>query len=259
MTARGLSLQGFQEWLQRRCEMLQQLWCCGKKTTDVVSNVHVLHWLTVAFQIWPACNNMWQIYKMSINLFLLSALCLLEGHAKRKQQKYKEEPADARSKRFESERKKFSLLLAEMIREAGLPVADTIKKLDDPKEGWLRVFSTRRANTLKNRYKAWKPFRDWLEIHRSRAFPLSLKDVVDYMQFRMNESCGKSVPVSFSTSLHLMELVGRVGPSLGWICSFVDCWIERGWTSNHTSAYVLSGHVHFFGVQGCWRICTCLL
>ena len=139
-----------------------------------------------------------------------SALCLLEGHAKRKQQKYKEEPADARSKRFESERKKFSLLLAEMIREAGLPVADTINKLDDPKEGWLRLFSTRRANTLKNRYKAWKPFRDWLEIHRSRVFPLSLKDVVDYMQFRMNESCGKSVPVSFSTSLHLIELVGRV-------------------------------------------------
>ena len=139
-----------------------------------------------------------------------SALCLLEGHAKRKQQKYKEEPADARSKRFESERKKFSLLLSEMIREAGLPVADTINKLDDPKEGWLRLFSTRRANTLKNRYKAWKPFRDWLEIHRSRVFPLSLKDVVDYMQFRMGESCGKSVPGSFSTALHLMELVGRV-------------------------------------------------
>ena len=67
-----------------------------------------------------------------------SALCLLEGHAKRKQQKYKEEPADARSKSFESERKKFALLLSEMIREAGLPVADTINKLDDPKEGWLR-------------------------------------------------------------------------------------------------------------------------
>ena len=139
-----------------------------------------------------------------------SALCLLEGHAKRKQQKYKEEPADARSKRFESERKKFALLLSEMIREAGLPVADTINKLDDPKEGWLRLFSTRRANTLKNRYKAWKPFRDWLEIHRARVFPLSLKDVVDYMQFRMRESCGKSVPGSFSTALHLMELVGRV-------------------------------------------------
>ena len=148
-----------------------------------------------------------------------SALCLLEGHAKRKQQKYKEEPADARSKRFESERKKFSLLLAELIREAGLPVADTINKLDDPKEGWLRLFSTRRANTLKNRYKAWKPFRDWLEIHRARVFPLSLKDVVDYMQFRMNEPCGKSVPGAFSTSLHLMELVGPFLLEAAWVKS----------------------------------------
>ncbi len=30
------------------------------------------------------------------------------------------------------------------------------------------------------------------------------------MQFRKSESCGKSVPGAFSTSLHLMELVGRV-------------------------------------------------
>ena len=93
-----------------------------------------------------------------------SSLCLLEAHAKRKQSRYKEEPADARTKRFEREKQKFALLLAEMVREADLPVAATINKLDDPKEGWLRLFSTRRANTLKNRYKAWKPFRDWLEL-----------------------------------------------------------------------------------------------
>ena len=33
------------------------------------------------------------------------------------------------------------------------------------------------------------------------------------MQFRVNEGCGKSVPESFSTSLHLMELVGRIPDS----------------------------------------------
>jgi len=142
-----------------------------------------------------------------------SSLCLLEAHAKRRQAKLKEEPADARSKRFEREKRKFALLLAELVREAELPVAESINKLDDPKEGWLRLFSTRRANTLKNRYKAWKPFRDWLELHRSRVFPLTLKDTVDYMQFRVNEGCGKSVPESFATALHLLELVGRVPDS----------------------------------------------
>lgn len=142
-----------------------------------------------------------------------SSLCLLEAHAKRRQAKLKEEPADARSKRFEREKRKFALLLAELVREAELPVAESINKLDDPKEGWLRLFSTRRANTLKNRYKAWKPFRDWLELHRSRVFPLTLKDTVDYMQFSVNEGCGKSVPESFATALHLLELVGRVPDS----------------------------------------------
>ena len=33
------------------------------------------------------------------------------------------------------------------------------------------------------------------------------------MQFRVNEGCGKSVPESFSTALHLMELVGRIPDS----------------------------------------------
>ena len=55
-----------------------------------------------------------------------SSLCLLEAHAKRKQSKYKEEPADARTKRFEREKQKFALLLAEMVREANLPVAAAI-------------------------------------------------------------------------------------------------------------------------------------
>ena len=140
-------------------------------------------------------------------------MCLLEGHAKRRHLLYKGEPADIRSQRFERERKKFALLLRICIKEADLPVVSQISLLDDPHEGWLRIFATRHANTLKSRYKTWKPFRDWLEQHRGRVYPLGTKDAVDYLQFRVNEGCGKTLPESLCCAIHLMEQVGKVPES----------------------------------------------
>eukprot|EP00435_Cladocopium_sp_Y103_P076253 s462_g84.t1 len=102
-----------------------------------------------------------------------SAFTVLELATKKRQRKYKDEAPDARSKKFEAERRK-------------------------------------RSNTLKNRYKSCRPFEVWLELHRGRKYPLSCKDVIDYMQFRVDDNCGKSVPESFSTALHLIETLGRV-------------------------------------------------
>ena len=72
------------------------------------------------------------------------------------------------------------------------------------------MFAARRANTLKNRYKSWKPFENWLELHRGRLFPTSCKDAIDYIQFRVDEGCGKTVPESFSVVLGMLEVLGRV-------------------------------------------------
>ena len=64
-----------------------------------------------------------------------SALCILEMHVKQKQRRYKEDPPDVRSKRFEHERKKYSKLLSLVIINAQLPVVELVKSLDDPDEG----------------------------------------------------------------------------------------------------------------------------
>ena len=129
MTARGLLRQGFKDGCRRGAG------CCnsidvveGRQQTWVEASV-VDHCITDLTRVQQHVANIQDDYS---SILASSALCLLEGHARRKQQKYKEEPADARSKRFEQEREKFALL-AEMIREAGLPIADTINKLDDPK------------------------------------------------------------------------------------------------------------------------------
>ena len=139
-----------------------------------------------------------------------STVMVLEMAAKKKQRRYKEESADARAKKTDEERKKYSILLSNVMKQAMLPVVKLIDTLDDPASGWLHLFAARRANTLKNRYKAWKPFQSWIELHRGLHFPESCKDIIDYMQCRVDDGCGKTVPESFSTVLNLLETLGRV-------------------------------------------------
>ena len=139
-----------------------------------------------------------------------SAICILEMHTKRKQKLYKEDPPDARAKRFDAERKKYCRLLAQIIIQAGLPIVELVKTLDDPQTGWLHVFAARRGNTLKNRYKVWRPFEQWLEWHRGYLYPRGVKDLIDYMQHRVDDGCGRSVPQALHTALALIEQTGRV-------------------------------------------------
>ena len=139
-----------------------------------------------------------------------STVVVLELASKKRQRKYKDEAPDVRAKKLDAERKKYTVFLANVIKTAKLPVVQIVESLDDPFSGWVHLFAARRANTLKNRYKSWRPFQNWLELHRGRIFPLNCKDIIDYMQFRVDEGCGKTVPESFSIALNLIEVLGRV-------------------------------------------------
>ena len=144
------------------------------------------------------------------NISKTSCVLLLEAHLKKKHRNYKSEPGEARAKRFEHEKKKYTLLLSNLFKEASLPVVEHINVLGNAESAWYHLFAARRGNTLKNRYKSWKPFRDWLEVNRARVFPMGVKDVIDYIEQRLEDGCGKTVPESFSVALHFMESLGRV-------------------------------------------------
>ena len=145
--------------------------------------------------------------------------------------KFPEEVGDARAKRFELEKKKYSLLFSNFFKEARLPIVDHISVLGNVETAWYHLFAARRGNTLKNRYKAWKPFRDWLEVNRARTYPLGVKDAIDYMESRNEDGCGKTVPESFSVALHFVETLGRV-PEVGRI-SGDELWKNhvKSWTA----------------------------
>lgn len=161
----------------------------------------------------------------------MNPVVLLEAFAKRKQKIHKEEPADVRARRFDQERIKYSGLLAQVIKEAGMPVVALVDTLDDPAAGWIHLFGARRANTLKNRYQAWKPFRVWLETTRGKVFPTSLNDIIDYIQMRIADGCGRSVPLSFHIALSLLEQLGRVPSDMQ--LSKEEVWIAhvKSWTA----------------------------
>ena len=146
------------------------------------------------------------VYKRLVQTNVVS---LIEAHTKKRQKIHRLE-AESRAKRADVERKKYTSLLAQVIVDADLPVVALIRTLDDPQQGWVHLFGTRRCNTLKNRYKSWRPFAVWLELHFGRKFPVQLKDIIDYIQHRADEGCGKTIPESFHTSLTLIEQLGRV-------------------------------------------------
>ena len=139
-----------------------------------------------------------------------SSVMLLELGAKKKQKKYRDEPPDIRTKKADAERRKYARLLANYFKEAEFPVVQILRTVSDPEASWVHLFAARRANTLKNRYKVLKPMRDWLEVHRGYVFPRSVNDAIDYVQFRIDEGCGKTVPESVDIALGLSETLGRV-------------------------------------------------
>ena len=143
-----------------------------------------------------------------------SPALLLDAFLKRKHKRVREESGDVRAMRFDAERRKYAGLLAQVIIDAKLPVVALVETLDDPRSAWFHLFSTRRSNTLKNRFHAWRPFRAWLEINRGRTFPEGLQDALDYLHHRVADGCGRTVPESFHIVLSLLEQVGRVPEDL---------------------------------------------
>eukprot|EP00435_Cladocopium_sp_Y103_P048897 s2413_g14.t1 len=70
------------------------------------------------------------VYK---DLTRTNVLSLIEQHTKRRQRVLRAE-AESRAKKLDSERQKYSLLLAQVIIDAQLPVVALIQTLDDPRQ-----------------------------------------------------------------------------------------------------------------------------
>ena len=116
-----------------------------------------------------------------------------------------------RAEHEEAKRRKWALLLAGYIEEAGLPAVERVRAMGDPNAVWLRAFGARRGNTLKNRCRSWAPVREWMLATHGHAWPRDAGALLQYLEERhQGAPLGKTVPNSIMASIFLMEQVGQV-------------------------------------------------
>eukprot|EP00435_Cladocopium_sp_Y103_P064307 s851_g26.t1 len=89
---------------------------------------------------------------------------------------------ESRADREDRERKRFALELASIVEEACLPVSLQIISLDKPELAWLRIWGSRRAKTLRNRFRAWTKFRSWLLATYGVVWPKDVTHVVNFIE-----------------------------------------------------------------------------
>ena len=144
------------------------------------------------------------------SLVRLNPLSLLEGIERRRRSLSQSVDSKQRATEEKLAKDKFAALLAGIIVEAKLPVVSHLAKVSKPEAVWARLFGTRRSKTLRNRYKSWMHFRNWLEVTHGKVWPTELNQLLDYSAERIGEGCGKTVLGSFQASLSVLEQTGRV-------------------------------------------------
>jgi hypothetical protein len=116
----------------------------------------------------------------------------------------------------ESEKLRYALLLGSCVEEADLPVAREIMELEDSDQAWKRLFGVRRAKTLRNRYHAWKRFREYLLATRGIVWPTKAGDLINYASEMHQEGIGKSFLGALQAALTVLESAGKV-PQSEWL------------------------------------------
>ena len=178
---------------------------CGKRQRrEILAGM----WETLPTQ--PSSKGLVESYDEVVRQ---NPLALLDGLARRKKALQNDTDQSKRAADERSARDKYTAVLASFIREAKLPVVEYVAGVSQPDAVWLRLFGTRRGRTLRNRAKAWLPFRRWLESVHGRVWPNRISQIIDYCQERFNDSCGKTVLDSFQASLSVLEHAGRVPES----------------------------------------------
>ena len=104
--------------------------------------------------------------------------------AKRRLKRKRESGGTQRADVEREQRNVYALQLAEIFKEACLPIVFQIEMLQDPGKAWVRIFGSRRSKTLRNRLRSWNKFRDWLLALSGTVWPTTLTPLIAYVEER---------------------------------------------------------------------------
>eukprot|EP00435_Cladocopium_sp_Y103_P000284 s7023_g1.t1 len=119
---------------------------------------------------------------------------------------------------FDTEDDGRELLEAEFPDLIGEDLSDAIAALMVWKDSMVRPAKRQKkykddpADAHARRFDAERKKYSYLlsQVIIRRVFPKDVKDVIDYMQHRVSNECGRTVPESFSATLGLLEQLGKV-------------------------------------------------
>ena len=97
--------------------------------------------------------------------------------------------------------------LIALLKEIGAPV---VRTLTEGRSDRLRYLAQgRRANTLKQRVRVGEAMRRWLMTVRGRPWLRGCDDLIEYLECRAGEPCGRTVPRTIVDTVALLEELGH--------------------------------------------------
>merc|ERR1712129_92488 len=109
----------------------------------------------------------------------------------------------------EEERQKLLISLGEEMKELSLPAAAWL-----PGEHFQRrmvlLGKGLRWATLKAHIRSWRHMRLWLEAAKKASWPRSVADVLEYLESRAAEPCGRTCFSAALMGLTFMEQAGQL-------------------------------------------------
>ncbi|CAL1139486.1 unnamed protein product [Cladocopium goreaui] len=130
--------------------------------------------------------------------------------AKRRWKRKRETSGTQRADVEREQRNVYALQLAEILKEACLPIVFQVEMLQDPGKAWIRIFGSRRSKTLWNRLRSWNKFRDWLLALSGTVWPKTLTPLIAYVEEKIQDGCSFSCVSEFHASFTILEQLGKV-------------------------------------------------
>ena len=130
--------------------------------------------------------------------------------AKRRLKRKRETGGTPRADVEREQRNVYALQLAEILKEACLPIVFQLEMLQDPGKAWVRIFGSRRSKTLRNRLRSWNRFRDWLVALSGTTWPKTLTPLIAYVEERIQDGCSFSCVSEFHAAFTVLEQLGKV-------------------------------------------------
>jgi hypothetical protein len=92
------------------------------------------------------------------------------------------------------------------MKSLDAPILDELQGALDPERALQCLTGSFRASTVRGYVRAWNCFQKWLWMTKAKRIRTSAADYIDYIFFRRDEPCGKTIPLTFLQAVKWIEM-----------------------------------------------------